>query len=74
MSNLELTLSSKESAKFEKFRTKHAECTTNETLATLYNIKLVFNISKSSVLPTCLCSVCEEEDILADRERYESIE
>ena len=74
MNNTELVLSSEEAVKFEEFKSVHIECTTNETLATLYNVKLVFNISKNSVLPTCLCSTCGEEALLADRGRYEGPE
>ena len=71
MGNTNYALTDIEETKFIQFRDKHIECSNTESLSQLYNVKLVFNISRNSVLPTCLCSVCDEEDLLADRTRYE---
>jgi len=67
-----LILTELENEKFTAFVNTHKNCApTVGTLASIYHIKLVFNISDNmSVVPSCLCSRCEAELLLADKLRY----
>lgn len=72
MKQEDLTLSEVELKKFNDFVQEHLACSTNETLSNVYNIKLVFNIKNGKeVMPTCLCSACGDEDLIAGANRFE---
>lgn len=72
MNKDQLLLTEEELKKFTEFFNKHSDCSDEEprALINIYNVKLVFNVNENSVIPTCYCSYCGEEDLLADPERF----
>lgn len=69
----ELKLNEEELDKFSLFLEEHDKCSDDLTLISRYNVKLIFNIKGNSIIPTCLCSVCGAEDLIASQERYKEI-
>lgn len=67
-----LILTDAEFESFQKFREEHKDCSSRDgSLISIYNVKLVLNISNNfSVVPTCLCSGCGAEFLLAEPSRY----
>jgi len=68
-----LVLTEYEVEKFKSFYLEHSKCTDNLSLVRAYNIKLIFNIRGTSIIPSCLCTVCGGESLLAEVERYKEI-
>ena len=61
------TLSNTELNKFNNFLEEHSKCNENEpaALSTLYNVKLIYNMGGDSIVVTCLCTICGEEDLIS---------